>query len=610
MAAADVGTFFDRLTRRMAADALADRTDRELVELALAGPDEAVFRALVRRHGAMVFRVCRRVLRHHHDAEDAFQATFLILARKLGTVRRHTSLASWLHGVAHRVALQARDRAAARRRHERQAAPVPDPHPDDLTRGEERAILDAELRQLPEKWRLPLVLCYLEGRTQDEAAALLGWGKTTLRNRLGEARAALGRRLRRCGVGWSASLSALLLSDAVAPAVPPELVSSTVRAATGRAADASPAAVALTEGMMKPTILTKLHATAAGLVVAAILAAGATADDPTRPAPPAPPAHGKAVAPPPAADLTKLSRAILKEPVYAGRPRYGLLVLGPKAETRVWLVIDGETLYVDRNGNGDLTEPGERVAAKRKEASDFLEFRAGPFTEADVKTRHSDLIVYQYFARQYGRLVNGVLVNDVRGTLGQGTSGEDGGSFADAPKDAPVIHVNGPLTLRVKEVWVEYAGGNGKMLKDLSEETGGIIDLRTDRTDGKDVPYPLKPGERVITLGVQVGTPGIRRGTFAAVAAERGFPASLHPAVEMSAPSARDPRKRVTAKYVLRERGGTTFYGDVALPGGAAGTTARLALSFPAWEAGKVAPAVVELPMAGPPAGGKLGMEY
>ncbi|MBN9517136.1 sigma-70 family RNA polymerase sigma factor [bacterium] len=609
MAAADVGTFLDRLARRMAADALADRTDRELVELALAGPDEVVFRVLVRRHGAMVFRVCRRVLRHHHDAEDAFQATFLVLARKLGTVRRHTSLASWLHGVAHRVALQARDRAAVRRRHERQTAPAPDPRPDDLTRGEEHVVLDAELRRLPEKWRLPLVLCYLEGRTQDEAAALLGWGKTTLRNRLGEARAALGRRLRRCGVGWSASLSALLLSDAVAPAAPPGLVASTVRAAAGRPADASPVALTLTEEMMRPTILTTLHAAAAGLVVAAMLAAGATGDDPPRPTVPAPPVRGKAVAPPPAVDLTKLSRAILKEPAYAGRPRYGLLVLGPKAETRVWLVIDGDTLYVDRNGNGDLTEPGERVAAKRKEASDFLEFRAGPFTEADGKTRHSDLIVSQYFAQQYGRLVNDVAVLDVRGTLGQGTSGENGGVFADAPKDAPVVHVNGPLTLRPEYVWVEYAGGNGRMRKDVSEVTGGLIDVRANNVDGKDVPYTLKSGERVILLGVQVGTPGIGPGTFAAVAAQRGFPAGLHPVVEVSAPSARDPRKRVTAEYMLRERGGTTHYGDVALPRGAAGTTARLALSFPAWEAGKVAPAVIELPMAGPPAGGKLGTE-
>src|SRR4051812_42298634 len=220
MATANPGTFLHHLTRQMAADALADQSDRQLVERALAAPDEAVFLAILRRHGPMVLRVCRRVLRHEQDAEDAFQATFLVLAGKLGSVRRHASLASWLHGVAHRVALQARDRASTRRRHEQEAAAPRDAPPDDVAWGELRGVLDAELGRLPEKWRLPLILCYLDGRTQDEAAELLGWSKNTLRSRLGEARDALGRRLTRRGIAWPAALSAVLLSDCVAPAGP------------------------------------------------------------------------------------------------------------------------------------------------------------------------------------------------------------------------------------------------------------------------------------------------------------------------------------------------------------------------------------------------------
>src|SRR5262249_54758145 len=121
MATLSMSSFLRRLTRGMAAEALQDQSDRQLVERLVAGPDEAVFEAIVRRHGPMVFRVCWRVLQQEQDTEDAFQATFLILAQKLCTARRHGSLASWLHGIARRVALKARAQAATRRRHEQKA---------------------------------------------------------------------------------------------------------------------------------------------------------------------------------------------------------------------------------------------------------------------------------------------------------------------------------------------------------------------------------------------------------------------------------------------------------------------------------------------------------
>src|SRR5262249_20937061 len=122
MATANVSAFLRRLKRGMMAEALADESDRQLVERALAGRDEAAFEAILRRHGPMVYRVCWRVLQHHQDAEDAFQATFLVLAQRLRTVRKHGSLASWLHGVAYRVALKLKAQAATRRRREEQAA--------------------------------------------------------------------------------------------------------------------------------------------------------------------------------------------------------------------------------------------------------------------------------------------------------------------------------------------------------------------------------------------------------------------------------------------------------------------------------------------------------
>src|SRR5262249_32743381 len=157
-----------------------------------------------------------------------------------------------------------------------------------------------------------------------------------------------------------------------------------------------------------------------------------------------------------------------------------------KAEKRMWLVIDGETLYVDRNGNGDLTEKDEQVAGEKPHAPDILEFHAGPFVEADGKTKHSDLYVNQYFARQYGHLVNTVGVMEVHGAQGQTTNGEDGCAFAEAAKDAPIIHINGPLTLVLHSVWVDYP--NGRKLKEYSSSTGGLIDLRVE-SNGKEVPY-------------------------------------------------------------------------------------------------------------------------
>jgi RNA polymerase sigma factor (sigma-70 family) len=149
----------------MDAEMVGRESDRQLVERALGRRDGAGLQAIVHRHGAMVYRVCWRVLRHTQDAEDAFQATFLVLAQRLRTVRKHASLANWLHGVARRVSVKARDQAAARRRRESRAAVSETVPPDDAACQEMLSVLDAELSQLPDRWRLPLVLCYLEGRT-------------------------------------------------------------------------------------------------------------------------------------------------------------------------------------------------------------------------------------------------------------------------------------------------------------------------------------------------------------------------------------------------------------------------------------------------------------
>src|SRR6202171_1740788 len=144
MATANLSDFLRRLTRGMAAETLADHSDRQLVEKAIAGRDEATFQAIVHRHGPMVYRVCWRVLQHDQDAEDAFQATFLVLAQKLRTVRKQASLASWLHGVARGVALKAKAQDSTRRRREHQAPASQTMPPDDVGWKEFLQILDAD----------------------------------------------------------------------------------------------------------------------------------------------------------------------------------------------------------------------------------------------------------------------------------------------------------------------------------------------------------------------------------------------------------------------------------------------------------------------------------
>jgi RNA polymerase sigma factor (sigma-70 family) len=282
MAAPHLSAFLRRLTRGMAAQTLADQSDRQLVEQLLLGRDDAAFEALVRRHGPMVYRVCWRVLAQAQDAEDAFQATFLLLAQKLRTLRKHDSLASWLHGIAHRVALKARAQAAARRRHEKQASARQAGSPDEITWTELRVVLDTELASLPEKWRLPLILCYLEGQTQDEAAAQVGWTRPTLQRRLAEARAVLGCRLRKRGVFWSAALSAMLVADcATSAGMPQALVGSTVEAVGCIAVGQAPAAAisakvtALTKEGVKALILKK--SIAAAMIAMGLIGAGAGA---------------------------------------------------------------------------------------------------------------------------------------------------------------------------------------------------------------------------------------------------------------------------------------------------------------------------------------------
>jgi RNA polymerase sigma factor (sigma-70 family) len=241
-------------------------SDRDLLQRFSERREAAAFHALLRRHGPMVFDVCRGVLGNEANAEDAFQATFLILARKAASIRKAASVGSWLHSVAYRTALQARVQEATRKKSEAHAPARSMSEPDDLTWREVRTALHEEVNRLPERYRVALVLCYLEGKTQDQAAAQLGLAKSTLKVRLERGKAFLRARLVRRGLCPAVLLVAASSPATVARAcLRPSFVSATVKAAClSVAGQATPdvisaRVVALAEGVTKAMFLTKLR---------------------------------------------------------------------------------------------------------------------------------------------------------------------------------------------------------------------------------------------------------------------------------------------------------------------------------------------------------------
>jgi RNA polymerase sigma factor (sigma-70 family) len=250
-------------------------TDGQLLGRYVTTRDAAAFEILVRRHGPMVLGVCRRLLRDLHDAEDAFQATFLVLVRKATTITPREAVGSWLYGVAYRTAQKVRVAAARRRSKEVQVAQVPEP--TTALEGlwhDVLPLLDHELALLPEKYRLPIVLCDLEGKTRKEAARQLGWPEGTVAGHLASARKMLAKRLARHGVPLSAGVLAAVLSESgTQAALPLTLVLATVRKATGGVMQAGISSVA--EGVVRTMFLSNLKLPVIVLVAITAIAAGA-----------------------------------------------------------------------------------------------------------------------------------------------------------------------------------------------------------------------------------------------------------------------------------------------------------------------------------------------
>ncbi|MGO9924206.1 MAG: sigma-70 family RNA polymerase sigma factor [Isosphaeraceae bacterium] len=283
MAQSSYGTAFRHIHTLFNVGTIGGLTDGQLLERFTSSNDEAAelaFAALVERHGPMVLRVCQSVLRERHDAEDAFQATFLILVRKAASIRKQSSVVSWLHGVALRVASCQKGATARRRRHERKVAERPAASADGADADELASVLHEELDRLPEKYRSPIVLCYFESLSHEQAASRLCWPVGTVRSRLARGREQLRGRLLRRGLAPSIVLLERSLSAETArAAIPPALANATAHAALHYASGklvatgvTSTSVALLLEGAMNVMFLAKMKF---ALLACGLIATGA-----------------------------------------------------------------------------------------------------------------------------------------------------------------------------------------------------------------------------------------------------------------------------------------------------------------------------------------------
>jgi RNA polymerase sigma factor (sigma-70 family) len=279
MAAAQPDILLRYIRKLRAAYGSEQLSDRELLRRFAESNDQAAFELLMRRHGPMVLRLCRRILPQVQDAEDVFQATFLVLARQAASRHWQESVGNWLYGVAYRLAQGAKREAARRSRHEHQVGNRDFPDPvSEITLRETLLLLDEELNHLPERYRAAMVLCYLEGKTRDEAAKQLGWSLGTLKRRLEEGRKRLHDRLVHRGATFCSALAAASLGQGDCPAA--ALMKSALTAAganaTHKAATGlvSKQVAALAEGALRTMMFAKLQIAAAMLLAVGVLTAG------------------------------------------------------------------------------------------------------------------------------------------------------------------------------------------------------------------------------------------------------------------------------------------------------------------------------------------------
>ncbi len=468
-----------------------DRSDQELLERFRAQHDEAAFTELVRRHGKTVWAVCRRFLQQQQDAEDAFQAVFLVLARKAAAIRKGEAVGSWLYGVACRVALRARQQALRRQQLEPPSTPAPPEPWQEAACRELQRLLDDEVQRLAEKYRAPFVLCCLQGLSKAEAARALGWKEGTVSGRLAQARQLLQKRLARRGIALSAVLTAGAVAQNAA-AAPPVLLQATVHAAlTGKAATLAPAASLLADGVLQGMAAAKLKMLLA-LLLLPLLAAGALLS--ALQLGPEMPADPETFVPPPALFVGPVDETVMAVAFSPDGQRLvtaGGLWNQPAGQLKVWDVATGKEQLALRG------IPPTRTAVFSPDGKALI---TGDFSGA-IRLRDADTGAER--ARAPGYINNVALA-------------PDGKTFATSGLDKVIrlwdldgLRLRQELAGQASKVFSVAFFHDGQTLASASEDkTAKIWDLRTGKErftlrghrSGVDV-VAVSPGDKLVATG-------------------------------------------------------------------------------------------------------------
>jgi RNA polymerase sigma factor (sigma-70 family) len=458
-------------------------SDGSLVREFVQHHDGDAFAELLRRHGPMVLGLSRRIVSDAQTAEDIFQATFLVLARKAHTLRRPEALAAWLHGVAGRIALRTRKAGARRRQQEARAIPAaaaPDPLAE-LTARELLAVLDEELQQLPENHRVPLILCGLEGLSQEEAARRLGWSAGAVKGRLERGRTRLRRLLSQRGLTLPAALAGSVLIGEWASAVPPALAAATRQAALTESA--APTVLALAAPALRTGLATKLKLAALLLGMMGVAAIGLGWQ------------HGQAPpGDPPAAPAPALVDApATGEQVDATLPDGAVLRLGTvecrAVGARLALSADGKTIIGVRGSR--YVHVWDAATGRLEERHELAQPESfGPVGGIDAVSPHGRFFATEEYTGRSLRVwdvLSGKIIRDI--PVGDGTGGGAPGggrigvnAVAFSPDERVVAAILGTRKQTALRAWEVKTG---KAILDTEIAARGWSELLMFTPDGK-----------------------------------------------------------------------------------------------------------------------------
>jgi RNA polymerase sigma factor (sigma-70 family) len=608
MAVGELSKVIRRLHTALEKQDLAGTLDAELLSRYVERRDETAFEALVRRHGPMVFGVCRRVLHNSHDAEDALQATFLILVRKAPAIESPGMIGNWLYGVAYRTALHARDAAAKRRAKE--AEMVHRTVKSDGTWAELRLVLDQELERLPEKYRVVLVLCDLEGKNRRETARQLGLPEGTVASRLATARKLLAKRLAHHGFAFSGGVLAAMLTKNAAACLPPSVLTSTIKSASLLAAGQSVAGVissnvtTMADGGLKTMLLMKLKSLIMLLATVTALTTGLGAFT----------YYGFAQQ---AVNRNATeARQLAAEVPASGAARspddhqsvhYCWLGFGPKAKIRALVRLKGEEVAIDRDGDRKFDRPGERFESENDCKNVVIADPDGSTSYVITSVHVLHVVPPQKYLA--------VRVH-VRGAVSYPQCCIV--QLANQANGAPLAHFHGPLKIST-DGW-RIVNRATRLFENSLVNVDGLLPQSLKDLAGKELatestlPKSLNRSGEPASLYAGIATDG--DGTHVAICSPSDdpekrretapFPKGIQPVVDVEFPAKNPGSPTIKKRYLLDQFCCDGLYrGPVRVPDDAGAGTAKVTFSFDAWKEGRVAPTTVEIPLDDEPANGE-----